>query len=65
MCFGDVVCLWVYVVCVVCVRLSMYVGVVFLIPLLSFVCVIRFVMCSCACVGVCVELVCLGFVCLC
>ena len=35
---------------------SMYVCVLFLMPLFSFVCVFRFVLCSCACVGVCVVL---------
>ena len=37
-----------------------YVGVVVSIPLFSFVCVIRFVLCSRACVGVCVVLLCVG-----
>ena len=45
--------------CVVCVHLSMYVGVMFLLYLLSFVVVMRFRMCSCACVVVCVVLVCI------
>ena len=49
----------VFVVCLWFMRVF-NVGVVVFVHLLTFVCRFRFVLCSCACVGVCVVLLCVG-----